>query len=514
LRDGICAGDRTRTVDWQALASDLVRQVTGYGDFSLVPARRVPARDLVFAQEKSMRRRQFLILAQAMGLSTWFGDMAFAQSQDPLRVRKSATRPLAQTDVETYRKGVAILKANRRSTNYASWAYWANSHGTTDPIPPAMSAVWNQCRHKTLDFMTWHRAYLYFFEALIRDLTEVGDFALPYWDWYRSAAIPAAFSESTVNGQPNALHHTRRYRSRTLLQSAFNKIGFQGFQSNFEGNPHGSVHVMVGGDMGVVATSGRDPLFWAHHTNVDRMWAVWLAMNTAHKNLSTRSYLRAQFTFDVDRRKRLRTSQMLNTESLGYTYDGLGLMGAEDEVPTRPRNTAAAAPSMDTRLAEVPAPAASEEPQLVLTGQSVTIDVAVPAPLVPRIRGLGKIPALVRPQLKVVFEGVQPTALGMERGFEYRIYANLPVRRKSDADHDDFYLGVFNSFELSHHATHGTTLAFLLSSLAGRQSRKLLWRSLSINLSLISDDTTETEPLVTIESVRLEFNATPGRQAE
>jgi tyrosinase len=30
-----------------------------------------------------------------------------------------------------------------------------------------------------------------------------------------------------------------------------------------------------GGDMGVIATSAFDPIFWAHHTMIDRLWYLW-----------------------------------------------------------------------------------------------------------------------------------------------------------------------------------------------------------------------------------------------
>lgn len=39
---------------------------------------------------------------------------------------------------------------------------------------------------------------------------------------------------------------------------------------------HNQVHVWVGGSMGP-ATSPNDPVFFLHHSNVDRMWALWQA---------------------------------------------------------------------------------------------------------------------------------------------------------------------------------------------------------------------------------------------
>ena len=42
-----------------------------------------------------------------------------------------------------------------------------------------------------------------------------------------------------------------------------------------EASNHNTVHGWVSGDIGSVPTAGLDPLFWALHCDVDRIWAVW-----------------------------------------------------------------------------------------------------------------------------------------------------------------------------------------------------------------------------------------------
>ena len=49
---------------------------------------------------------------------------------------------------------------------------------------------------------------------------------------------------------------------------------FMDFQSQVE-DIHNGVHVWVGGTMGSVGTSAYDPIFWAHHTMIDRIWRLW-----------------------------------------------------------------------------------------------------------------------------------------------------------------------------------------------------------------------------------------------
>ncbi len=38
---------------------------------------------------------------------------------------------------------------------------------------------------------------------------------------------------------------------------------------------HNGTHVWVGGQMGRVPTAPNDPVFWLHHANIDRLWAIW-----------------------------------------------------------------------------------------------------------------------------------------------------------------------------------------------------------------------------------------------
>ena len=49
---------------------------------------------------------------------------------------------------------------------------------------------------------------------------------------------------------------------------------FIDFQTQLE-DMHNAVHMWVGGTMGDIATAAYDPLFWAHHTMIDRLWRLW-----------------------------------------------------------------------------------------------------------------------------------------------------------------------------------------------------------------------------------------------
>lgn len=288
-----------------------------------------------------------------------------------------------------------------------------------------------------------------------------------------------------------------------LLQGVLQRASFDMFQRDLEGNPHGTVHSSVSGEMGAVATAARDPLFWAHHANVDRMWSVWLALDNRRRNRSDSSWLNQSFAFDVAGNNRLTVAQLVNTEALGYRYDSVAMTGPSDAVPSRPQNvvvmpaTTTAAPS-----ATVPF-TLSQKKQLSLTGSSLSLDIRAPTGARDRLSTMAVAPLARSGQLTLVLEGVRATDLGRQRGFEYKLYANLPPKPSRKHRHSDFFLGVFNSFQLSDRADYAADLSFPIAQLAPALAKHGLWTTTGINVSLISDDKETDEPLVTIENVKL-----------
>lgn len=387
--------------------------------------------------------------------------------------------------------------------------YWANSHGMPETPPQSMTKVWSQCRHGDPHFLTWHRAYVFFFESLIREITQKNDFALPYWDWYGSNSIPKAFEDNTAPGPENTLSHTpRAFRSRTLLQDALQQPTFQAFQNSLEGNPHASVHVMVGGDMSFIETSARDPVFWAHHTNIDRMWNVWLALDPTRKNPTDANWLKQPFTFDVDGNKTLIVGNMLSTDKLGYRYDSVAVTGPTDPTPPRPIQSQTVQ-AVSGGTSGLTTQTLATQKKVLLSGESLNLNFAVPTTSKDKISIMATTPLEQSAQLSVALEGVHATDLGLKRGFEYRVYANLPKQPGAQHQHKDFYLGIINSFQLGHHAKQGTSIIFQISPLAARQMKASAWATSSVNLSFISDDTEEKQPLVEIENVRLIISTGP-----
>jgi len=69
-----------------------------------------------------------------------------------------------------------------------------------------------------------------------------------------------------------------------------------------ERTPHGNVHIGVGGSqpLGLMSrfeTAALDPIFWLHHSNIDRLWEAWLNQVDPDRQNPRRTWWRdASFT--------------------------------------------------------------------------------------------------------------------------------------------------------------------------------------------------------------------------
>ncbi len=276
----------------------------------------------------------------------------------------------------------------------------------TSPIPTqaVQDLYWDQCQHQSWFFLPWHRGYLIALEAQVRaavvGLGGPSTWALPYWDYFGPAnqyEIPPAFTQSSLpDGSPNPLFVTARYGPNndgnifipippvsqscmtnnlfTGSNSVTPRPGFGGPQTGFshsgnrsgnlENNPHNIVHVDVGGNgpapiyglMSDPGTAALDPIFYLHHCNIDRMWAVWNAQGNSNPSVpdwlnGPASIGQRQFAMPMPGGKSwIYTPRELTSLSpLDYTYDSLP---AAAPAPTPPK-------ALTLRLQRLGAPAAA-----------------------------------------------------------------------------------------------------------------------------------------------------------
>lgn len=287
-----------------------------------------------------MNRRHFvaaaaggLVMLNGTGLSGLHGPLAASldeEAQTPLLRRNIYCLGSASPVIVAYRNAIAAMQA-RPATDGTSWIAQANIHGASSP--PAGMIV-NACQHGNQFFLSWHRMYLYFFERIVRQSSGDASFALPYWGYSPTNAahrvLPAMFRTPTSG---NVLYVSQRNPSintgSALTASAvdpgtaFLQLAFNGFSSSLEGTPHGVVHVSVGGWMSAFATAGRDPIFWLHHAQIDRLWEIWLGMGGGRANPTTAPWLNTSFQFynETGAVVNMTGAQIVNTATqLNYRY--------------------------------------------------------------------------------------------------------------------------------------------------------------------------------------------------
>lgn len=256
----------------------------------------------------------------------------------------------------------------RPETEPTSWLYQANIHGAAQG---AAQTAWNTCQHGSWYFLSWHRMYLYYFEKILRDASTDNQLALPYWNYSdqndaNARQIPEPYRQP-ANSTANPLFVADRNAAMnaggllpesTVSLDALNRINFSspagsglsfggqrsgpghslGPHSLFESTPHDAVHIDVGGWMASFNTAARDPVFWLHHCNIDRLWESWLALGGGRANPTPPQgdpWLSQTFEFyDVTSAGfvTLTGAEILNTASqLNYTYESLSTPEAEEE---------------------------------------------------------------------------------------------------------------------------------------------------------------------------------------
>jgi len=221
-------------------------------------------------------------------------------------------------------------------------------------------------------FLPWHRAFLAVTEWKLRAISGDPELALPYWNWSSDRSIPAAFSRAE-----SALARAVRYTpDRSLMpvevdhlvhDAALARLGVAGLsasdfqarteeqipfsfggvakpnagqwhgRSRLETVPHNAIHNYVGGeapdgtlgDMTELSTAALDPLFYAHHGNLDRLWEIWRGdpvRRATEPNDAAFLQHRFPFLWLDGTIVTVSVAETLDTRRLGYVYDSLSVL--------------------------------------------------------------------------------------------------------------------------------------------------------------------------------------------
>ncbi|XP_022854028.1 polyphenol oxidase I, chloroplastic-like [Olea europaea var. sylvestris] len=223
--------------------------------------------------------------------------------------------------------------------------------------------------HNSWLFFPFHRWYLYFFERILGSLIGDPTFGLPFWNWDspKGMTLPPMFldqNSSLFNAKRNQDHLTSivdlGYNGsddgKSPLQTVANNFNImynemvrnvkliddfmgQPYRAGDAVNPgagasergtHTAIHLYVGDpretrreDLGNFYSAGRDPIFYCHHANVDRMWKIWRDLRGSKpKDFNDKDWLNASFVFYDENAQlvRVKVSDTLSNERMGYVY--------------------------------------------------------------------------------------------------------------------------------------------------------------------------------------------------
>lgn len=295
---------------------------------------------------------------------------------------------LSAAEVESLRRGVAKMKerdsAPRDSVDFRrGWEFWSNNHahfgaGCKDDLDtslpgmagqkkvsaanPIEKKAWCACRHDPLHFLAWHRVYLHFFERVLREASGDPKLALPFWDYGGTATrkLPASFREPKYTpagagagaAVDNPLYAPHRngvlldggdvhplvvsYQS-TMEATAFVTQDGSGFTQLLDQAPHGSIHchIAMDGDcpnglMGAFETAAKDPIFWLHHANLDRLTQCWMQGGAGRDFVRVPQFLNAVYEFvdETGAVNKKPVRDLLDISQLKYKYAQASSCGA------------------------------------------------------------------------------------------------------------------------------------------------------------------------------------------
>jgi polyphenol oxidase len=296
-------------------------------------------------------------------------------------VQRQPISALTSSQLAQLRTAFAKLRA-LPSTDNRSWVIQADIHAL---YCQACNHDLIQSVHGSWNFFPWHRAFLYYFERILGSL--VGNpnyFRLPYWDWENHRSLPSAYllpANST-----NSLYDANRYSvianggalptndgtaaRITLLNGITDFKTFGGTATAggaCESNPHDPIHDDVGlhaspwHDMGHLGFAGRDPIFYSHHGNIDKIWSRWNARSAttttpAYRNPTDPAFLSERWNFfdESQRVVSISAADVLNHQNnLRYSYPSSSTSSVSTPISPAITVSTAAAPLVSTHPARL-----------------------------------------------------------------------------------------------------------------------------------------------------------------
>ena len=277
------------------------------------------------------------------------------------RIRKNLNE-LSAGEIESLRNAFKQLAKNGKYEEIAAF------HGLPAQCPNEDGTkVYTCCLHGMPTFPHWHRLYV----ALVEDelLARGSGVAVPYWDWIEPfEALPKFISEASYyNSRTLHIEENPFFKGTISFENAitdrdpqpelfnnnylhdhalfaFEQTDFCEFEVHYE-VLHNTIHSWLGGrdphSMSSLDYAAYDPVFFLHHSNLDRLWAIWqelqryrkLSFNDANCALPLMNQPMRPFSNSTANQDRLtfshsRPNDVFDYQNvLHYKYDTLSFTG-------------------------------------------------------------------------------------------------------------------------------------------------------------------------------------------
>lgn len=484
-----------------------------------------------FSRREVLRLLSFLSAGAAgagsVPLISSFTNKANAQTSGVYIRENIATFMQTPGKIAALRRGIQVMQS-RADTNPTSWIYQANMHGIPSGETRRLTA-WRTCNHGSFFFFPWHRMYLYYFERILRQASGDSTLALPYWnysDFPDQRTLPQPFRNRLLpDGSTNSLYVEQRAsgvnQGTTALaaaevsyNAAFQRTNFfhtssgqQSFGGSrvtssthrgsgsglLEGRPHNQVHVVMGGTNGwmrQVEMAARDPIFWLHHSNIDRLWDRWLQLGSGRANpLSNTDWMNDRFTFfdENARQVTMRGRDIIDTvQQLNYRYDDVPL---GNQVLIRGMSDAASSQATVTPQLLATTPMNNQQMLVELRESPVTLKLRFPESQGVRTFSTRSVAA------SSVTLNVEKVEYNPRNAIPYEIYINLPQGVPPDRN-SPYYVGRLALFAHHQKATFSLDISEAVREL---QRRNLIGDSISVTFVPPAEEVNELQTMRTSE---------------
>ncbi|OIV91762.1 hypothetical protein TanjilG_26615 [Lupinus angustifolius] len=301
---------------------------------------------------------------------------------------RPAAHLVDETYIKNYKEAVRRMKA-LPADDPRNFTQQANIHCAycdgAYPQPGSSDADHVVQVHNSWLFFPFHRWYIFFYERILASLIEDLDpnFTIPFWSWDnpKGMTIPSFYTEldsplydtlrdpnnqppklvnlnldpeaktpvdNTITPEEQVLSNLRLMYTQLVSGSktpslffgdpirAGDKENLQSGGGSVESSPHGPVHVWTGRprsessngeDMGNLYSAGRDPIFYSHHANVDRLWTIWKGLGKNRRDIQDPDWLESEFLFYDEKKNlvRVKVKDSLDTKKLGYVYQDVDI---------------------------------------------------------------------------------------------------------------------------------------------------------------------------------------------